>query len=183
MKQIMIFDTELLRQHRGTVLFEGILFLLLGISAIAMPVLYTLGIDFLLGVLFIVAGVAQCYRVMKTWGMQGSWPALFWSLLSVVTGVVMIARPMIGVLALTTLLIAYFFLESIIKMSMAIRFGSGSQKFWMVVSSLISLFLALLIGSGLPGTASWVLGLFVGIDLAIFGVMVLALWGALGKKA
>ena len=181
MRRHITFSREFLKQYRSTILFEGILFSILGALAIAMPALYTVGLELFLGMLFIIAGLAQCYRAGKAWGMKGSWPALIWSIISVIAGAMMLSNPVVGIFALTTLLIAYFFLEAIVKMSMAIRFGTGTQRFWMIVSSLLSLFLALFITSGLPGTAAWVLGLFVGIDLLFFGFMLLGLWGSLRR--
>jgi len=161
------------------VLFEGCLFLLLGIMAVAMPVLFSIGIDLLLGTLFIAAAIMQLYRVVATWGIQGTWPALFWSILSFVTGALMIVRPMASLIALTTLLVAYFLLEFVAKISFAIRFGIGTQKFWIILSGLLSLFLALIIFEGMPETATWVLGLLVGINLVITGAMALALYFSL----
>lgn len=172
-------DSKILRQHMKTVLWEGILFLVLGLLAIAMPVLSSVAIDLFLGILFVVAGIAQLYRVVVTWGIRGTWPQLFWSLLSVIAGALMITRPMASLLALTTLLVAYFFLECIAKISFAIRFGAGSQKFWLFLNGILSLFLALIIFEGLPETAMWVLGLLVGINMALTGAMSIALYFSL----
>ncbi len=41
---------------------------------------------------------------------------------------------------------------------------------WALISGLIDLVLAYLIWRGWPNTASWVIGLYVGINLFVFGV-------------
>src|SRR5258708_38474198 len=104
------FETNrsLLQKQRGLIFFEGCLFILLGCMAIATPQIFTLATDFVLGLLFVTAGIVQLYRSIKTWGIEGTWAALFSSLLALPAGAVLLGRPMIGILALTTILSIYF---------------------------------------------------------------------------
>jgi len=46
---------------------------------------------------------------------------------------------------------------------------------WLLTSGLVSLLLGVLILTGLPGTAAWVLGLMVGINLLFTGFVLLSL--------
>jgi uncharacterized membrane protein HdeD (DUF308 family) len=41
---------------------------------------------------------------------------------------------------------------------------------WMLLTGIIDIILALIIISGMPGTAAWVLGLLVGINLLMTGI-------------
>ena len=170
---------EIFKKNRCFLLWEGILFMLLGILAICAPVIFTIGFDFLFGFLFVVGGIAQIFRVFKTWGIEGSWPAFFWGILTLFAGGIMLANPVAGILALTSILIAFFFLEGVLKFVLAAKLGKEMNKFWLILSGALSIFLAVLIFAGLPETATWALGLIVGIDLLFFGVLLLGLYNSL----
>jgi len=173
---------KMLTKNRHLILTEGCLFSLLGILAICAPVVFTIGLDILFGALFIIGGVVQLFRVFKVWGVKGSWPSLFWSCLTLFAGAVMLTNPMIGIVALTSVLIAFFLLEGILKFVLASHLDKGKNKFWVVFSGILSCFLAVLIFTGLPGTAAWALGLIVGIDLLFFGLLLISFYCSLSKE-
>ena len=172
----------ILRKQRGLLLFEGIVFVLLGCLAIATPVLFTIATDLLLGVLFITGGLIQIYRSFKTTRIQGYWLTLVYSWLTFIAGCIMVTRPMIGIIALTSILIAYFFVAGITKLMWVRQLEGKNQKFWMTLNALLSIFLAIMIIAGLPQTASWVIGLLVGIDLLFFGLLLIGFSMSLPHK-
>ncbi|MDB6080756.1 MAG: hypothetical protein JWO53_28 [Chlamydiia bacterium] len=171
---------QVFKKHRGIMLFEAILFILLGCFAIAAPTLFTVATDYLLGGFFIVGGSMQLYRTYKMWGISGSWLSFFGSLITIFAGCTLLTRPLVGILALTTILAVYFLIASAVKMSLAFSYQQ-THKFWLVVNSLLSLALGLMIIAGLPETATWVIGLFVGIDFLFFGFMLLAFYSSVDE--
>jgi uncharacterized membrane protein HdeD (DUF308 family) len=54
---------------------------------------------------------------------------------------------------------------------------------WMLISGLVDIVLALIIISGMPGSAGWVLGLLVGINLLMMGFAILMAAFAVRKAA
>ncbi len=85
-------------------------------------------------------------------------------------------QPLQGALSLTLVLIAFFVIEGVASIMFALdhkRELSG-QWGWMLFSGLVDLVLAVLILTGLPGSAVWAIGLLVGINM-IFGGWALVL--------
>jgi len=83
-------------------------------------------------------------------------------------------NPAQGVATLTYVLIAFFLVDGILIVVMALehrRELSGRWE-WMMLGGVMDLVLAGIIIAGLPGTIAWALGLLVGIDL-VFGGMTL----------
>lgn len=173
---------KMLKNYRGLILFEGIIFTILGILAIAMPVAFTLATDVLFGALLVVGGLMQLFRVCKTWGVEGSWAALFAAVVITIAGAVLLGRPMIGVLALTTILACYFILTGFTKFFFACTFEGIRGRFWIILDGIISLILGWIIMAGLPETATWVIGLFLGIDFVFFGVLAIGFARSIPKK-
>lgn len=163
---------------RGVLLFEGILFILLGMAAIAVPGIFTLGIELLLGWIFLIGGVIQLYRSFKSRNGSGFVPSILTALFYIIFGVLLLAFPITGIVSLTILISAAFLIDGLGKTALAIQARPFEGWGWILFSGLLSLAMALIIISGLPGTAAWVIGLLVGINMLFFGFSLLAIRSA-----
>jgi uncharacterized membrane protein HdeD (DUF308 family) len=156
--------------HWRMFLVEGIVLLVLGTAAIVLPPLAGVATTIVLGWLFVIGGIVG---LISTFGARQA-PGFAWSLLSavvaVIAGVVLLWNPVQGLVTLTYVLIAYFIVDGVLIIALAIshrRALSGRWE-WMMINGVIDLVLAAVIISGLPGSLLWALGLLVGIDL-VFG--------------
>jgi uncharacterized membrane protein HdeD (DUF308 family) len=108
-------------------------------------------------------------------------PGFWWSLLSAVLGVaaglVLLARPVVGAVSLTLLLIVFFIIEGVVSIMYAFEHKKelSGKWAWMMVSGIIDLVLAAMIWAGLPSTAEWALGLLVGINMLFGGSALIAM--------
>lgn len=164
------------KRYRGFFLAEGIMFILLGVLAILLPQISTLATEFFIGTLLLIGGVFQFIRVLTSRDIPEYWLMLLTALVSAVVGYLLIANPMKGLLTLTILLSIYFFLDGVLKIGL----GIGYRKVlpasdWVIVSGVLSLILGGIIVSGWPGTATWVIGLLVGINLLFLGFSMVTL--------
>jgi uncharacterized membrane protein HdeD (DUF308 family) len=82
----------------------------------------------------------------------------------------LLAYPISGIVTLTLLIAAFFFVEGVIQLMIGFQMRSLQGWGWMVFSGIISILLAGLIWSEFPGSARWVIGLLVGVNLLIFGL-------------
>jgi len=89
----------------------------------------------------------------------------------VLAGLVLLARPMQGVLTLTIVVGAYFLAEGVATIMYALehRRELSERWSWLLVSGLMDILIAFLIIAGLPGSAEWAIGLLVGINLVLGG--------------
>lgn len=166
---------DFIKENRNLFIFEGIIFVLLGILAIAFPVVSTFGFELFLGWLFLIGGVVGLFRTLRMWNTPGTMAALLSAILAIIIGVLLLARPWQGVLTLTMLLTIFFFIEGIFKIAYSLSIRDFPNWGWLLFSGLIALAMGLIIVSGWPGTALWVIGLLVGIDLLFFGISLLSL--------
>lgn len=166
---------ELIRANRKVFMFEGIVMIILGILAMALPVVATFGIELLIGWLLIFAGIAQLIRNISMGKSEGMWASIFWSIVALVIGILFIVNPMRGVLTLTLLLTIFFILSGLSKIIWGIQFRSIPGTAWIIFSGVISLIMAGIIISGWPQTALWVIGLLFGIDLLFLGISLVSI--------
>lgn len=159
----------MVREHWKLFLFEGIIFILLGILAVALPNFATLSVEMFIGWLFLLGGILQGYRVFQSRGNKDFWIALISPILAIIVGILLLAYPLTGILTLTLLLGIYFLIEGIVKIVISWRLKPLKPWGWVLFSGLLSLVLGVIIFTGWPGTATWVIGLLVGINMLFFG--------------
>jgi len=166
-----------IREHWRMFLIEGVILLILGLAAIALPPLAGLATALVLGWLFLIGGIVGLIATFSQKNAPGFWWALASAAISVLAGGILLANPTKGVATLTYVLIAFFLIDGILIIVMALehrRELSGRWE-WMMLGGVMDLILAGIIIAGLPGTLAWALGLLVGIDLVFGGIALIAM--------
>jgi uncharacterized membrane protein HdeD (DUF308 family) len=166
-----------IREHWVLFVVEGIVLIVLGLLAVLLPPLATLGVTLFLGWLFVISGIMGL--IATFWARQA--PGFWWSLLSAVLGIavglVLLASPVSGAVSLTLVLSVFFAVEGIASIMYALDHRQQLSGRWgfMLFSGLIDLILAAMILIGLPGTAAWAIGLLVGINMIFGGSALIAM--------
>ncbi len=166
--------------HWRAFMAEGVLLVLLGFVALALPLFAGLTTAILLGWVLLVAGLVGLVSTMRRRGAG----AFGWSLLSacvaLIAGVVLLINPLAGLVTLTYVLIVYFVADGVFSVAGALshRRELAGRWEWMLLSGLVDFVLAGVIISGLPGSFLWVVGMLVGIDLVIGGVSLIGMASA-----
>lgn len=166
-----------LHEHWRLYLVEGILLLVLGATAIALPPIATLAFTIVLGWLFLLSGVMGLITTFWMRQAPGFWWSLISAMLGVAVGALLLTRPISGALSLTIVLVVFFVIEGVASIMFALdhkRELSG-QWGWMLVSGIVDLVLATLVFGGLPSTAAWAIGLLVGINMVFGGAALIAM--------
>src|SRR6266446_4107024 len=160
--------------HWKLVLAQGILLLVFGLLAVAMPNIATLAVEIFVGWLFLIAGIFRGVSVWHARQMPGCGWSMLSALLAVLLGLILVARPLAGVLTLTMVLIAFFILEGITAIIIAVQHRDHLRSWgWVLFSGVIDLLLGWLIWQGWPSSASWAIGLLVGINMVFLGLSLL----------
>lgn len=171
---------ELISRHRGILIFEGILFIILGCLAIALPQYFTFAIALIIGWLFIIAGLTLFFRLFQARD-QSFWATLLSAILNLVVGVILLSNPVAGIFTLTMFLIGYFFVDGIAKSYLSFTVKPLRNWGWLLVSGLLSIILGVLLLAGWPYTAGWAIGLLVGINMLFSGISMIAFASALKR--
>jgi uncharacterized membrane protein HdeD (DUF308 family) len=168
---------DAIRRHWGLFLAEGIALVVFGAIAIVVPGTAALAVTILLGWLFLFSGVLGLVTTIWMRQLPGFWWSLLSALLAIVTGIALLAWPFGGVLSLTLVLAVFFVVEGVASIMYALdhRREYTGRWAWMLASGVIDLLLAMLILVGFPGTASWAIGLLVGINMLMGGFALIAM--------
>jgi uncharacterized membrane protein HdeD (DUF308 family) len=157
--------------HWKLVLAQGIVMMVLGFLAVAEPNVATIAVGIFVGWLFFIGGIFRALSLWQSRGMPGFAWSLLTALLAIVLGLILIFRPLAGVLTLTMVLIAFFILEGITAIVLAVQHREHLRSWgWVLFSGIVDLLLAFLIWDGWPSSADWAIGLLVGINMLFFGL-------------
>ena len=168
-------STESYTMGWNVLLIAGALFMLFGLFAVIFPFITGISISLLFGALIIAGGIVHLVNAVRIPGWKAtSWNILL-GVVFVLGGVALVTQPIIGLVTLTLLLAGFFIAEGVVSIAMALRFRGENGWTPMLVNGVFSLLLAGIILAGFPGSAVWALGIIVGVDLLMTGVSLLAL--------
>jgi len=145
----------------------GALSLVLGVLGLFMTFALTVVSTVWFGALLAIVGAAQIAFGFSE--AQSRWLNLLLGLIYLAAGVIMLVNPVRAAVSLTFLIGVVIAALGIARIVWSFWFPGFARKLLGVLGGLISLALAWIILSGWPWTGLWVLGLFVAVDLIVYG--------------
>jgi uncharacterized membrane protein HdeD (DUF308 family) len=148
----------------------GVSLIILGMVAMASPVLAAVAVNAFIAWLIVLAGGVHVFLAFHA-HRAGS---LIWKLLVGIAyicfGIYMIAHPALGVASLTLLLASLFLVEGILNVVLFFRMRSLHASSWVLIDGIITLLLGLMIYMQWPSSSAWAIGTLVGVSMIISGV-------------
>ncbi|TFV69205.1 HdeD family acid-resistance protein [Bradyrhizobium frederickii] len=168
---------QTVKAHWKAFLFEGILLAVLGVAALILPPLASLAIAIFLGWMFLISGIGGLIVTYWARNTPGFWWSLISAALAVLTGILLLARPVQAVLTLTIVLGAYFLAEGVATIMYALehRRELSSRWSWLLISGLVDIAISFMVITGLPSSAEWAIGILVGINLLFGGASLIGM--------
>jgi uncharacterized membrane protein HdeD (DUF308 family) len=165
----------LLAEHWWSPVLRGLLAIVVGIIALAMPGITLGALVLLFGAYALVDGIAaiiaayRSSRAHERWGML-----LFEGVVGIVTAAITAAWPAITALALVYLIGAWALVTGVLEIATAIRLRQYIAGEWLLALSGIAsmLFGILVLAAPLAGAIA--IALWVGIYALVFGVILVA---------
>ncbi len=173
------FDTKTLKHFKLVSLLFGALLAFAGISGIIVPQLMAVVVNIFFGWLLIFGAGLGLYLVFLTGGR--SFITWLKPILLLITGIVFLLMPDVGIATLTLLIAFYLLLDAYGNFGVAFEFSAHKIRGWILLNGIISLLLALIILFAWTTQSATILGIFVGISLLFDGVVIFMI-GLLAHK-
>jgi len=166
-------------QYWGWFLAFGIGLLLLGIVAAVRSITATVASMLFFGWLLLMASGIEIAQAV----MVGHWAGFFEHLLAAVlfgvTGLLMVARPVVSAEVATLFMAMFFMIGGLFQLIASVALALPGWG-WQAADGIIAFVLGILVLAQWPASGLWVIGLFLGIDLIFYGCAWIAL--ALGMR-
>ena len=162
--------------HPGWMIALGVLTSFTGLAALVFPLASTLAVELMIGGLFLAVGVSTTVHAVMERKVDGMWWELLMGFVYTVAGILFLANPFGGIVALTVMLGTTFVAEGVLRIVMATQMGRSRQLFLMVASGALSMLLGVIVLGGLANGASLTLvGFLLGINFVFAGTATIAL--------
>ena len=149
----------------------GVAFTVLGVLALGNLVAATYITTLIVGLLLLVAGVFQVFGAFASGGTIG------WRLLGLVLGILyvlvgldILGDPLSGAITITIVVAIFLVVAGLVRVISAFTAAGGGHRVLLFVTGVINLVLGAWLWTGIPVTGI-AIGLFVGIDLIMAGVI------------
>ncbi|MEG6509838.1 HdeD family acid-resistance protein [Methyloligella sp. 2.7D] len=156
-------------ENRTWFFIFGILLLILGVLAIAFPFITTIAAKIFLGWLFLIGGIVQIFHAFSSRGWSEFFLNLLMGILYLIAGAWLAFLPLSGIITLTIFLAVMFIVQGVIEIAMGFRMQPKSGWGWMLFAGIVAAAVGILILAGLPSSATWAIGLLVGVNLIMTG--------------
>jgi uncharacterized membrane protein HdeD (DUF308 family) len=174
---------ELVKKATGWFIAIGVLFIVLGVFAIAEPFAAGLGVTLLVGWLLVIGAVAHFIAAFKGGGAKHVVLQLLVGIVYLIGGLYFLTHTIMGVGTLTLLLSGVILAEGVLEVLAYFRLRNMHAAPWLLINGVVTLLLGGLIWFHWPSSSVWAIGTLVGVNLLMTGISRLMLGLAARKLA
>lgn len=157
-----------IRHAWGWFLALGILEIILGTVAIGATPAATVVTVVFFGWLLLIGGVSSVVHAFWRRHWRGFFLEVLTGVLYIVAGFFMVAEPLAAAAPLTLLIAMFLLIGGIFRIVVALSRHIDHWP-WVLLNGVITLALGIMIWRQWPGSALWVIGLFIGIEMIFYG--------------
>ena len=158
-----------------TILLPGIILLLLGIAAIALPIFDPLTIATLLIWIFIISGIAKIVHGIMSQEEGGFWGKLLDGMLDLLLDILILAFIATGIFSLRLIVGIGIFISGVLAVIRAFQICPAPRWGWFLFSGIIRIILGIIIWSEWPSNPEWLIGKVFGLFFLISGLSLIVL--------
>ncbi len=174
---------NIIKSSSSLLLAEGIFLILSGITMVYLSQTTTIFFAFLLSLGLLFLGLYKTINnILLRKELQTPVLAILSGILLSAIGLYLIFNPIFNTIFLTLTVAIYLILESINSFSNAFLEKKFKQNFWLgIFAGIIQILLGIIIITGLPYTATWVIGMIMGINFIFAGMNSIILYNTLKR--
>lgn len=172
-------------RSKGWFIFGGVLSVLVGFFAIAVPVLFSFILVQLLGALCLVTGLIALFQGIFGKNSHHRLLSSLSAVIRIAAGSALFFFTSSGVAALTLILAALFLSEGVVCIVTSFRMRVNPAWIWLLLNGIVALILGGMIYAHWPMDSEWIIGLLYGIQSIFSGsaMLMMGLSGHLPEKA
>jgi len=160
-----------LAQGRTWYFLGGGLSVLVGLFSIGRPGIASFAIEQFLGLVFIASGIVLLLSAIFGKAEKHRVLEFASSVLRLLVGILLIAKTLNGVIALTLIVASIFLVEGIFGVIFAWKFRVKNPAWiWILLNALTAFVLSGMLFAHFPSDAAWAIGLLFGINSLILGI-------------
>jgi uncharacterized membrane protein HdeD (DUF308 family) len=154
---------------RRWLIASGILALVAGVVAIAVPIVASITVALFIGWVLVFVSIAMAIHSVSDRAPVRALEAL----LTLIVGLYLLIFPLTGTVTLTFVLAVWFFASGVMSVAHAWQWRDAPFAWVSALGGALSVLLGFLIAASLPSSAAWAIGLLVGVNLIFWAMRAL----------
>ncbi|MCX5578345.1 HdeD family acid-resistance protein [Kaistia terrae] len=163
------------REKWGWFLILGIVFVIGGVFAIAMPLISSVTVAIFIAIVLVIAGIFQIFQAFSVQGWGGFLWQLVVGIVMLIGGIAIYMMPVTGAVFVTFIIAAVFLAKGIFQIALSFRVRPMDGWGWILAAGIIAFLAGLFILLQYPFSGLWVPGTLAGISLLFTGWSYIAL--------
>lgn len=163
------------RKKWGWFLLLGIVFVVGGVFAIAMPLISSVTVAIFIAIVLVIAGIFQIFQAFSVQGWGGFLWQLVVGIVMLIGGIAIYMMPVTGAVFVTFIIAAVFLAKGIFQIALSFRVRPMDGWGWILAAGIIAFLAGLFILLQYPFSGLWVPGTLAGISLLFTGWSYIAL--------
>jgi uncharacterized membrane protein HdeD (DUF308 family) len=156
-------------------MWTGIALIGLGVFVLLSPAAVGGAVVRIVALVLVVTGVAYLVNSLRQPAVVNKTIGIFLGGLVAGVGVLVWLNPELGSGFLTALLMIFFAIDGVWKLTLTVRYHRASGWYWLLLAGLLSLVLLWMLWLQYPLQTAWAVSVFVGLDLLATGVALVLL--------
>jgi len=150
----------------------GIITIIIGILAIAAPLITGLSVALLVGLLVLAGGIARMAWAFQTGSLGKGLLGLAIGGLTLLCGVALVTDSLLASGVLTIILAVYFVVDGVFEVAAAFQVRPVGWG-WLLVGGVLSFLFGLMIWQQFPLSGAWAIGVLLGFKLLLVGIIMI----------
>ena len=159
--------------NRKVGIIAGSLAIVAGLVAILVPALASVGTAVFIGCVLLATSFALALGAIAAPGLRHKLLRGLVAALTFAAGLYLLVAPLEGAFTLTVMLVIWFVGVGNLRIETGIAELGEPGAGYTILAGAVSLLLGVLIAVELPSSADWAIGLLVGIDFIVYGLLCL----------
>jgi len=165
----------------STLMLIGVVLLIFGVLLLLSPAAVGGAVVKLVALVLVLTGIIQVLHSLRSGTTANKTVSTVLGAVVAGVGVLVWLNPELGSGFLTVLLMIFFVVNGLWKISYAMRFHRFAGWAWLLTSGLLSLVFVWLLWSQWPLSGAWAIGVLVGLDLLLAGTALIMVSRALRR--
>lgn len=163
------------KKNAGWLMALGALTVITGFLAMGSPLIAGMSVSVLVGIAMVIGGVARSIGAFHAGSFGQGTLAFVGGILTFAAGVILAARPGIGLASMTLLLGGYLLVDGISGAVLAFKVRPEKGWGWMLFSAVMGVVLGFLLLRDWPLSGLWAIGTLVGANLFFTGISIISI--------
>jgi uncharacterized membrane protein HdeD (DUF308 family) len=158
------------KQGGGSTTILGVVTIILGLLAMSAPMFAGASVAIMVAIILVAAGVARMVWAFRADSFCQGLLKLAIGGITLLAGILMLARPLFALGTLTIFLAAFFIVDGIFEIIAAFQVKPVEGWGWLLSGGIVSLLLGIMIWRQFPVSGTWAIGILVGVKLLFAGM-------------